>query len=56
MARNPIKKRKATVDAGSSPSDIPVIRGDVNIKPPTPAEIERMKREQFKRKYPHTSA
>ena len=55
MARDKIKTRKATVDPGRA-GDIPVIRGDANIKPPTPAEIERMKREQFKRKYPHTSA
>jgi hypothetical protein len=56
MAREKIKVRKPVIDAGTQPGDIPVIRGDTNIKPPTKADIQRMKNQEFMRKKPFTNA
>lgn len=49
MGKKPPKK--PYVDPGKQ-GDIPIIRGDKNIPMP---DVDKMKKDAFKRRYPHTS-
>ena len=59
MKRAPIKQRKITLGsslAEQDTTDMLVIRGPKDIKPPTPKEIQGMKNREFTRKNPFTNA